>query len=59
MFASKHSKPIVSLCFTQGNDLLVTLSAEGFTISTTKGDTIAYLKQKSIGGIFLNRAITG
>ncbi|CAL6061016.1 WD40_repeat protein [Hexamita inflata] len=53
--SSKHTKRIISLCFTHKSDNIVSMSPESLIVSNSKGDTIAYLKQKVIGGCFVNR----
>ena len=53
--SSKHTRRITSLQFTHQSDYIVTLSPELLCVTNPKGDTVAQLRQKQIGGYFLNR----
>ena len=55
--SSKHTRRITSLQFTYQSDHIVTLSPELLCVTNAKGDTIAQLRQKQIGGYFLNRVL--
>ncbi|KAH0573171.1 WD40 repeat protein [Spironucleus salmonicida] len=56
-FMSKHQKRLYSICYTHTSDHIVTISPESLNVSTSSGETIGYLRQKSLGCIFLGRIV--
>lgn len=54
---SKHAKRLVSLCFTHGSSNLATLGPDSVILSSRAGNTIASLRQKSLGCLFMGKIV--